>query len=100
HPFIRGTAHNPDTYFQAREAGNRFYLACPTIVQEVMDRFAALTGRAYHLFDYVGDADAERVIVVMGSAAETAVETAHALNNVGERIGVLNVRLFRPFSVE
>jgi pyruvate-ferredoxin/flavodoxin oxidoreductase len=100
HPFIRGTAQNPDTYFQAREAANAFYLACPAIVQQTMDRFAALTGRQYHLFDYVGAPDAERVVVVMGSGAETAVETAAALNARGERVGVLNVRLFRPFAAD
>ena len=75
HPFIRGTAQNPDVYFQARESVNPFYLACPAIVQQAMDRFAELTGRQYHLFDYVGAPDAERVIVVMGSGAETAEET-------------------------
>jgi pyruvate-ferredoxin/flavodoxin oxidoreductase len=99
HPFIRGTAHNPDTYFQAREAGNRFYLAGPDIVQAAMDRFATRTGRQYHLFDYVGASDAERAIVMIGSAAETASETARVLNARGERVGVLQVRLFRPFDV-
>ena len=100
HPFIRGTAQNPDTYFQAREASNRFYLATPEIVQGAMDRFATLTGRAYHLFDYVGAPDAERALVIMGSGAETAEETARALNASGGRVGVLKVRLFRPFAVE
>jgi pyruvate-ferredoxin/flavodoxin oxidoreductase len=98
HPFIRGTAQNPDTYFQAREAANSFYLDCPEIVQQAMHRFAGLTGRQYHLFDYVGAPDAERVVVVMGSGAETAEETATALNASGERVGVLKVRLFRPFA--
>ena len=100
HPFIRGTAQNPDTYFQAREAANPFYAECPDIVQRHMDRFAHLTGRQYHLFDYVGAPDADRVIVVMGSAAETAEETAVALNAQGARVGVLKVRLYRPFSAE
>jgi pyruvate-ferredoxin/flavodoxin oxidoreductase len=99
-PFIRGTAQNPDTYFQAREAANSFYVACPAIVQKAMDRFAALTGRHYQLFDYVGAPDADRVVVVMGSGAETAVETAAALNARGERVGVLIVRLFRPFAAD
>ena len=98
HPFVRGTAQNPDTFFQAREAANPFYAACPRILQHAMDGFAARTGRQYHLFDYVGAPDAERVIVVMGSAAETAEQTAAALNASGERVGVLKVRLFRPFS--
>jgi len=99
HPFIRGTAQNPDVYFQARESVNPFYLACPAIVQQTMDRFAALTGRQYHLFDYVGAPDAERVIVVMGSGAETAEETANFLAAQGEKVGVIKVHLFRPFSV-
>ena len=98
-PNIRGTAQNPDTFFQAREACNRYYAVAPDLVQEEMDRFAALTGRQYHLFDYFGVEDAERVIVVMGSGAETACETAAALNTNGEKVGVLVVRLFRPFSV-
>jgi hypothetical protein len=84
HPFIRGTAQNSDTYFHAREASNRFYLRCPEIVQRAVDRFAALTGRQYKLFDYVGAPDAERVIVVMGSGAETAEETAKILNDRGQ----------------
>src|ERR1051326_5532057 len=100
HPFIRGTAQNPDVYFQARESVNRYYLACPQLVQQTMDRFAALTGRQYHLFDYTGSPDAERVIVLMGSGAETAQATAGALLAAGERVGVLRVHLFRPFSVE
>ena len=100
HPFIRGTAQNPDVFFQSREAANSFYLACPTVVQNVMDRFAALTGRQYSLFDYVGAPDAERVIVVMGSGAEVAHETVLKLRADGEKVGVLKVRLFRPFSIE
>jgi pyruvate-ferredoxin/flavodoxin oxidoreductase len=98
HPFIRGTAHNPDTYFQARETVNPFYDRLPDIMQTEMDRFGAMTGRHYHLFDYEGAADAERVIIVMGSGAETSRETAAALCRAGEKVGVLQVRLFRPFS--
>ena len=100
HPSIRGTAQNPDVYFQARETVNPYYLACPQIVQETMDQFAALTGRRYHLFDYAGAPDAERVIVVMGSGAETARMTAAALAARGEKVGVLTVRLYRPFAVD
>ena len=99
HPFIRGTAQNPDVYFQARETVNPFYQACPSIVQGVMDHFAELTGRQYHLFDYVGSADAERVIVIMGSGAETVSETVRYLVSQGEKVGVVIVRLFRPFDV-
>ena len=99
-PFIRGTAQNPDVYFQARETVNPFYAACPGIVQDAMDRFAARIGRAYRLFDYAGAPDAERVIVIMGSGAETAVQTALRLAEAGEKVGVVTVRLFRPFSVE
>jgi len=98
-PVIRGTAQNPDAFFQAREAGNRFYYDCPALVQETMDRFAALTGRAYRLFDYYGDPAAERVIVIMGSGAETTHETVDWLRARGEKVGVLRVRLYRPFSV-
>ena len=98
HPFIRGTAQNPDTFFQGREAVNPFYAATPQIVQAAMDRFAGLTGRAYHLFDYDGPDDAERVLIVMGSGAEVARETAQALQRLGEKVGVLQVRLYRPFS--
>jgi len=98
-PVVRGTAQNPDTFFQAREASNPFYDACPGIVQEVMDELAALTGRSYHLFDYVGHPEAERVLVLMGSGAETAQETVKALVGAGERVGVVKVRLFRPFSL-
>jgi pyruvate-ferredoxin/flavodoxin oxidoreductase len=99
-PVIRGTAQNPDVYFQAREAANPYYLAAPTIVQNTMDKFATLTGRQYHLFDYIGAPDAERVVVVMGSGAEVAHETIEALNAAGEKVGVLKVRLYRPFAVE
>ncbi len=100
HPVIRGTAQNPDVYFQARETVNPYYQACPAIVQKAMDKFAALVGRQYHLFDYVGAPDAERVIVVMGSGAETVQETVNYLNDRGEKVGVVKVHLFRPFSVE
>ena len=99
-PFIRGTAHNPDTFFQARESVNPFYARVPAAVQSAMDRFAALTGRRYNLFDYAGPKDAERVLVAMGTGAETARETASALQTRGEKIGVIQVRLYRPFSVE
>jgi pyruvate-ferredoxin/flavodoxin oxidoreductase len=99
-PFIRGTAQNPDIYFQAREAANPYYLACPTIVQSVMDRFARLTGRQYRLFDYVGVADADRVVILMGSGAEAADETVERLLAGGEKVGLLKIRLYRPFSAE
>ncbi len=100
HPCIRGTAQNPDVYFQARESVNPYYQACPAIVQMTMDKFAQLTGRHYSLFDYVGAPDAERVIVIMGSGAETAQATVDYLAARGEKVGVLKVRLFRPFAVE
>jgi pyruvate-ferredoxin/flavodoxin oxidoreductase len=100
HPVLRGTAQNPDVYFQARETVNPFYQACPDIVQKAMDKFAGLTGRQYHLFDYYGAPDADRVIVIMGCGGETAAETAKFLNKRGEKLGVINVRLYRPFSVE
>ena len=100
HPFIRGTAQNPDVYFQARETVNAYYQACPEIVQHAMDALAALTGRQYHLFEYAGAPDAERVIVIMGSGAETARTTARSLNEHGEKVGVVAVHLYRPFSVE
>jgi pyruvate-ferredoxin/flavodoxin oxidoreductase len=99
-PVLRGTTQNPDVYFQARESVNPYYRACPAIVQNAMDRLARLTGRSYHLFDYVGAPDAERVIVLMGSAAETAEEAALALIQTGQKVGVLKVHLYRPFSVE
>jgi pyruvate-ferredoxin/flavodoxin oxidoreductase len=99
HPFIRGTAQNPDVYFQARETVNPFYAACPEITQRTMDRFAELTGRQYHLFDYVGAPDAERVVILMGSGAEAAQETVEYLTERGEKVGVLKVRLYRPFSL-
>ncbi len=99
HPFIRGTAQNPDTFFQERETVNPFYNACPDIVAKVMEKFAQISGRRYHLFDYVGDPQAERVIVIMGSASETAGETARYLAERGQKVGVLKVHLYRPFSV-
>jgi pyruvate-ferredoxin/flavodoxin oxidoreductase len=99
HPVIRGTAQNPDVYFQARETVNRFHSACPGIVQRAMDSFADLTDRRYHLFDYHGAPDAERVIVLMGSGCEAAHETVDYLNAKGENVGVLKVRLYRPFDV-
>ncbi|MEA5153347.1 MAG: pyruvate:ferredoxin (flavodoxin) oxidoreductase [Raineyella sp.] len=100
HPTVRGTAENPDTFFQAAEAANPFHDAVPAVVQEVFDEFAALTGRAYHLVEYAGAPDADRVVVVMGSAAGTLAETAAELNAHGEKVGVLTVRLYRPFPVE
>ena len=99
-PFIRGTAQNPDVFFQARESVNPYYEACPAIVQEAMDKFAEIVGRSYHLFDYIGAPDAERVIILMGSGGETAAETAQYLAEQGEKVGVIRVRLYRPFSVE
>ena len=99
-PSIRGTAQNPDMYFQAREAANPYYLACPAIVQGAMDHLARETGRQYRLFDYAGAPDAERVIVLMGSGAGAVEETVQALLARGERVGLVKVRLFRPFSAE
>jgi len=100
HPVLRGTAQNPDVYFQCRESVNPFYLACPEIVQDAMDRFGSLTGRNYRLFEYFGDPEAERIVVLMGSGAVTARETVAHLNQSGERTGVVNVHLYRPFSAE
>ncbi len=99
-PTIRGTSQNPDVYFQGRESVNSYYLATPGIVQDSMDEFAAHTGRQYHLFDYVGAPDAERVIILMGSGAEAAHETVDYLTAQGEKVGVVKVRLYRPFSIE
>ncbi|MEI8121729.1 MAG: pyruvate:ferredoxin (flavodoxin) oxidoreductase [bacterium] len=99
-PTIRGTAQNPDVYFQGRETVNKFYDACPGIVQKTMDEFAKLTGRQYHLFDYIGAPDAERVIVIMGSGAETVHETVETLVAQGEKVGVLKVRLYRPWDIK
>ncbi len=100
HPVLRGTAQNPDAFFQAREAANGFYQACPGIVTRTMARFGARTGRNYRLYDYVGHPQAETVLVVMGSGAETAEETVAAMTAGGARVGVLKVRLFRPFAME
>jgi pyruvate-ferredoxin/flavodoxin oxidoreductase len=99
HPVMRGTAQNPDVFFLSRERANPFYLQTPEIVQSMMDRFAKVTGRRYQLFDYVGAADAERVIVMMGSGCETAEDTVNLLCAGGAKVGLLKVRLFRPFSV-
>jgi pyruvate-ferredoxin/flavodoxin oxidoreductase len=99
-PVIRGTAQNPDVFFQARESVNPFYTACPGIVQDAMDKFAELSGRQYHLFDYIGAPDAERVIVLMGSGAETAQATAEYLVAQDEKVGLVKVRLYRPFDVQ
>ena len=99
-PVLRGTAQNPDVFFQAREAANLFYDKAPEIVQRAMDKFAAVVGRHYHLFDYVGAPDAERVLVMMGSGAETAHETIDYLVGQGEKVGLLKVRLYRPFSMK
>ena len=100
HPIIRGTAQNPDAFFQAREACNGFYAVCPSIVQQTMDEFAAKIGRQYRLFEYVGHPQAERVIVMMGSGAEAAHEAVDALVAKGEKVGLLKVRLYRPFAIE
>lgn len=100
HPFIRGTAQNPDVYFQARETVNSFYNNLPGIVDEVMNEFAKMTGRKYELFQYTGAKDAERIIIIMGSGGETVAETVESLNMAGERTGVIQVRLYRPFSLE
>jgi pyruvate-ferredoxin/flavodoxin oxidoreductase len=100
HPVLRGTAQNPDVFFQMRERANSFYDECPDRVQSAMDKFADVVGRSYHLFDYVGAPDAERVIVMMGSGAEVAHETVEHLNAQGEKLGLLKVRLYRPFSTK
>jgi pyruvate-ferredoxin/flavodoxin oxidoreductase len=99
HPVMRGSAQNPDVFFQGRERVNPFYQECPAVVQKAMDKFAQTVGRKYSLFDYVGDPNAERIIVMMGSGAEAAEETVRYLNSRGEKVGVLKVRLFRPFSI-
>ena len=100
-PFIRGTAQNPDVYFQGREAVNKYYDACPDIVQNAMDKFAEITGRQYHLFDYFGAPDAKRVIVMMGSGSEAALEAIdYMTNKMEEKVGVIKVRLYRPFGIE
>ncbi len=100
HPVIRGTAQNPDVFFQARETVNPYYQVCPDIVAQTMDKFAEIVGRRYHLFDYVGDPNAERVIVIMGSGSTTAGETAQFLAGQGEKVGVIKVHLYRPFSMK
>ena len=97
-PRLRGSSQNPDVFFQARESVNPYYLQCPQITQDAMDAFAKLTGRSYNLFNYVGASDAERVLVVMASGAETAEETAKFLVDKGEKVGVVSVSLYRPFS--
>lgn len=99
-PFIRGTSQNPDVYFQGRESVNSYYDKTPELVQKTMDAFAALTGRSYHLFDYVGAKDAERIIIIMGSGAEAVEESVEYLNTLGEKTGVIKVRLYRPFSIK
>ncbi len=100
HPVVRGTAQNPDAYFQAREACNPYYDACPGIVEKAMQRFGERSGRSYKLFDYTGAEDAEHVIVMMGSGSEAATETVEYLCNEGRKVGLVTVRLFRPFSAE
>src|SRR5271169_5583946 len=100
HPVLRGSAQNPDVYFQGRETVNPYYLACPTIVQNVIDKFTKLVGREYKLFQYEGAPDAEQVIVIMGSGAEAVQETVDYLTAQGEKVGMLKVRLMRPFSLE
>ncbi|HTY86546.1 MAG TPA: pyruvate:ferredoxin (flavodoxin) oxidoreductase [Candidatus Acidoferrum sp.] len=100
HPVLRGTAQNPDAFFQGREACNAFYTGCPQIVQEAMDKFAKVVGRAYKLFDYVGAPDADRIVVLMGSGCEAAHETVDYLVKQGEKVGVLKVRLYRPFDTQ
>jgi len=100
HPFIRGTAQNPDVYFQGRETVNPFYAVVPEIVQTAMNKFATLTGRQYHLFDYVGHPEAERIVVVMGSGGETLEATVDYLAEKGEKVGAVRVRLYRPFDTE
>ena len=99
-PLLRGTAQNPDVFFQAREACSPFYKAGPAIVQKAMDKFASVVGRQYHLFDYIGAPDAERVVVLMGSGAEAVQETVECLAAVGEKVGAVKVRLYRPFSAK
>jgi len=98
-PIIRGTSQNPDVYFQARESVNKYYDACPSITQKAMDQFAEMTGRSYKLYQYYGAPDADRIVIMMGSGAETALETVEYLNNHGEKVGLVKVRLFRPFDI-
>ncbi|NTW56767.1 MAG: pyruvate:ferredoxin (flavodoxin) oxidoreductase [Chlorobiaceae bacterium] len=98
-PVLRGTSQNPDVYFQGRETVNSYYNACPEITEKVMEKFGELTGRHYKLYQYYGAPDAERVIVLMGSGVETVRETVEYLNKQGEKVGVINARLFRPFDI-
>jgi len=100
HPVLRGTAQNPDVFFQARETVNPYYLACPDIVHKTMDKFESIVGRRYELFQYVGASDAERIIIMMGSGAEAASEAVEYLQEKGEKVGLIKVRLYRPFSVK
>src|SRR5262249_17921347 len=100
HPVLRGTSQNPDVYFQARETVNPFYAACPEITQQVMDELAQRVGRRYRLYEYYGAPNAERIIVLMGSACETAHETVDYLLSRGEKVGMVKVRLYRPFDVQ
>ncbi|MBD3426777.1 MAG: pyruvate:ferredoxin (flavodoxin) oxidoreductase [Candidatus Omnitrophica bacterium] len=100
HPVIRGTSQNPDVYFQGRESVNKYYLECPGIVQKAMDKFAKITGRQYNLFDYIGAEDADRVIVIMGSGGEAVHETVDYLTGKGEKVGLVKVRLYRPFDAK
>ncbi len=100
HPVMRGTAQNPDVFFQGRETVNSFYIKTPGIVQKQMDKFAKLVGRQYHLFDYVGAPDAERIVIMMGSGADAAEETVKYLQNKEEKVGLIKVRLYRPFSID
>jgi len=100
HPVLRGTAQNPDVFFQMRERANSYYAECPAKVRAVVEKFANVVGRSYRLFDYVGAPDAERVIVMMGSGAEVAHETVEHMNSRGEKVGLVKVRLYRPFSVK
>ncbi len=99
-PTLRGTAQNPDVFFQGRETSNPYYSAAPEIVQTAMNKFAETVGRQYHLFDYIGDPKATRVIIIMGSGADTVHETVDFLNETDEKVGVLKVRLFRPFAID
>ena len=99
-PFVRGTAQNPDVYFQGREASSPFYTACPNEVAHVMEQFGSLTGRHYRPFEYYGHAEADRVVIIMGSGYETVQSVVADLNRKGEKLGVVLVRLFRPFSLD
>lgn len=100
HPTLRGTSQNPDVYFTGRETVNKYYLACPAIVQKAMDKFAQIVGRQYRLFEYIGDPDAERIIIIMGSGSEAVHETVDFLNKEGGKTGLIKVRLYRPFDVK